>query len=42
MCNLSNEQRAVMGMSGRKRMEAVFDKKKVVMDTINGLMDSYV
>lgn len=34
MCELSYEERKVMGMAGRKRMEAVFDKKKVVEETI--------
>ena len=31
---LSNAQRKTMGLEGRKRMEDVFDKKKVVRETI--------
>lgn len=34
---LPYEQRAVMGAAGRGHMEAVFDKKKVVEETIKGL-----
>jgi galacturonosyltransferase len=34
---LSYEERRAMGFAGRKRMEALFDKKKVVEATINGL-----
>ncbi len=34
---LSYEERKVMGLAGRKRMENVFDKKKVVAETITGL-----
>lgn len=36
-CTLSIEERKTMGLSGRKRMEAVFDKKKVVEETIRHL-----
>ena len=31
------EERAAMGRAGRKHMEEVFDKKKVVEQTIKGL-----
>ena len=34
MCELSCEKRKVMGMDGRKRMEDIFDKKKVVKETL--------
>lgn len=34
MCELSAEERERMGMTGRKHMEAVFDKRKVVKKTI--------
>lgn len=34
---LSNDARKQMGYSGRKHMEVVFDKKKVVEDTVKGL-----
>lgn len=34
MCSLSYEARRVMGIAGRERMEAVFDKHKVVEKTI--------
>lgn len=34
---LSPEERAAMGQAGRAHMEAVFDKKKVVEETIRGL-----
>lgn len=34
---LSYEERKAMGLAGRKRMENVFDKKKVVAETITGL-----
>ena len=34
---LSCQQRAAMGMQGRAHMEAVFDKKKVVADTLQAL-----
>ena len=37
MCELSYEERKVMGVAGRKRMESVFDKKKVVEETISKL-----
>lgn len=35
--NLSCEERKAMGLAGRKRMERLFDKKKVVEDTIKYL-----
>lgn len=38
MTELSNEQRAKMGEEGRKHMEQVFDKKKIVEETINVLL----
>ncbi len=34
MCELSPDERENMGMAGRKHMEAVFDKRKVVKKTI--------
>ena len=34
---LSHEERKAMGLAGRKHMEKVFDKKKVVQDTIQKL-----
>lgn len=34
---LPNNQRREMGLAGRKRMEEIFDKKKVVEQTIRGL-----
>lgn len=34
MCDFSYDERRTMGMAGRKRMEAVFDKRKVVEKTI--------
>lgn len=36
-CGLTMEQRVTMGLAGRKRMEAVFDKRKVVEETIRHL-----
>ena len=36
-CALSMEERRAMGLAGRKRMEAVFDKKSVVEETIKRL-----
>lgn len=36
-CKLDYENRKNMGLAGRKRMELIFDKKKVVQDTINHL-----
>lgn len=36
-CALPIEERKTMGLSGRKRMEAVFDKRKVVEETIRHL-----
>lgn len=38
MCCLSNNERKAMGTAGRKKMEAVFDKRKVVEDTINNML----
>lgn len=35
--NLTYEERKAMGMAGRKHMEEVFDKNKVVKETIEGL-----
>jgi galacturonosyltransferase len=35
--NLSYEERKVMGLAGRKRMEDIFDKRKVVEETINAM-----
>lgn len=35
--NLSREERKSMGDAGRQHMESVFDKRKVVMDTIRAL-----
>lgn len=39
MCELSYEDRKAMGIAGRKHMEEVFDKKKVVEETIEVLFD---
>ena len=36
-CALSNEDRRAMGLAGRERMERIFDKKKVVAETMKGL-----
>lgn len=36
-CNMTNEQRSSMGTVGRKHVEEVFDKKKVVEKTLEGL-----
>ena len=36
-CGLSMEERRTMGLVGRKRMEDIFDKKKVVEETIRHL-----
>jgi len=36
-CELSLEQRKAMGLAGRRRMEEIFDKKKVVADTLQKL-----
>ncbi len=33
-CALSMNEREAMGIAGRKRMEEVFDKKKVVAETV--------
>ena len=35
--NLPHETRTQMGRAGRAHMEAVFDKKKVVMETVKEL-----
>lgn len=35
--DLPYEKRKAMGLAGRKRMEAIFDKKKVVEETIEGI-----
>ena len=35
--NSSNEERKAMGLAGRKRMEELFDKEKVVRETIQRL-----
>ena len=37
ICELSCEDREVMGMAGHKRMETIFDKKNVVRETIERL-----
>ncbi len=37
MALLSAEQREVMGLAGRKHMENIFDKKEVVVETIEAL-----
>lgn len=37
MLNISNEERKNMGIAGRKHMEDMFDKKKVVAETIRHL-----
>lgn len=37
MCELSSEKRKAMGMAGRERMEVIFDKKKVVKETMEQL-----
>lgn len=37
MLNMSWEQREVMGKEGRKKMEEIFDKEKVVKETISNL-----
>ena len=36
-CAMPREQREAMGLAGRRHMEAVFDKKRVVEKTIEGL-----
>jgi len=38
MCELSYEERKAMGIAGRKHMEEVFDKKKVVEETIKNVI----
>ena len=35
--DLPYESKVQMGLDGRKRMEEIFDKKKVVEETIEGL-----
>lgn len=37
MTELSREEREAMGVFGRRHMEDVFDKKKVVAETIKHL-----
>lgn len=37
MIVLSYEERKAMGMAGREHMEEVFDKKKVIEKTMQGL-----
>lgn len=37
MCELTFERRMAMGLAGRKRMEEIFDKRKVVEETIKCL-----
>ena len=37
MCTLSYEEKKEMGVAGRERMEKIFDKKKVVEETIGEL-----
>ena len=37
MCELSYEEKKAMGVAGRERMEKVFDKKRVVEETIGEL-----
>lgn len=37
MCTLSYEEKKAMGVAGRERMEKVFDKRKVVEETIGEL-----
>lgn len=39
---LSYEERKAMGLSGRKRMEDIFDKKKVVSKTLSRLFDDQI
>ena len=36
-CEMTNEERRAMGLAGRAHMERVFDKKKVVAETMKGL-----
>ena len=40
--SLSNEKQKEMGFAGRKHMEEIFDKKKVVQETINRLQKNEV
>lgn len=39
MCRLSNKEREEMGKAGRKHVESVFDKRKVVKETIRTLLE---
>lgn len=39
---LSYEERKAMGLAGRKRMEDIFDKKKVVSKTLSRLFDDQI
>lgn len=41
MCTLSYEEKKAMGVAGQERMEKVFDKKKVVEETIKKLEVQY-
>lgn len=41
MCKLSYEEKKAMGVAGREHMEKVFDKKKVVEETIEKLEVQY-
>lgn len=36
---LTAEERKIMGIAGRKRMESLFDKRKVVMATLAGILE---
>ena len=40
MCKLSMRERETMGMAGREHIERVFDKRKVVEETIKALMQN--
>ena len=39
ICKMSNKEREEMGIAGRKHVESVFDKRKVVEDTIKTLLE---
>ena len=41
MALLSREERAQMGIAGRKRMEQQFDKRKVVEKTIHAIWNTH-
>ena len=41
MCEISYEEKKAMGVAGRERMEKVFDKRKVVEETIGKLEVQY-